>query len=63
MSPYLPSTLLRGGSMRLKRPMRPLGGSVRLMRHKGQIGRCFRRFSGFGALRGCRRGWFAGKKR
>ena len=40
MSLYLPSALLRGGSVRLKRPMRPLGGSVRLkrlMRHKGRI--------------------------
>jgi len=61
-----------GGSVRLKRPMRPLCesvrpmrplcGSVRLMRHKGGIGRRFCRFSGFGARRVCRRGWFAEKK-
>jgi hypothetical protein len=51
MSPYLPSALLRCGSVRLKRPMRRMCGSVRLMRHKGQIGRCFCRFCGFGALR------------
>ena len=62
MSPYLPSALLRCGSVRLKRPMRRMCGSVRLMRHKGQIGRCFCRFSGFGALRGCRRGMVCRKK-
>jgi hypothetical protein len=53
------------GSARLMRPMRCMGGSVRLkrpMRRMGRIGRCFCRFSGFGALRGCRRRWFAGTK-
>jgi hypothetical protein len=61
-TPCLVAWLDFGGSVRLKRLMRRMGGSVRLkrlMRHKGRIGRCFCRFSGFGALRGCRRRWFA----
>jgi hypothetical protein len=44
---------LRGGSVRLKRPMRPLGGSVRLKRPKGGMGR------GFGSFLVLERGEFA----